>query len=321
MKALVIIFGKDGKILPASLELFSAARILADEITAVCVGNDGQYSDMTSRYCGRVIRVSIEDTLEFRSLTSVFARIAENEKADYVLLPGSDDGKKLTGGTAAKLDGVGFTQVTGIECRDHEVMFTRPIFSGTIYEHIKIGRNPVVFSTKQGSFSVPEPAKTAGIVECFELSREEEKREITRLKNVTEITQDENLEDAYIVVAGGRGVGDENGFQLVKELASALGGMTGATRMAIDNGWIDRTHQVGQSGKNVSPKLYIACGISGAVQHTCGISDQSFLVTINKDEEAPIFKIADVGIVGDVKKILPEMIREVEKWSIYNKAE
>lgn len=316
MKALVIIFGKDGKILPASLELFSAARILADEVAAVCVGNDGQYGESAAGYCSRVIRVISEETLETRSMTSVLARIAAMEKADYILLPGTEDGKKLIGGTAAKMDGAGFTQVTGIECKEREVVLTRPIFSGTIYEHVRIGRRPIVFSTKPGSFAVPVPEKTAGTVECFELSREEQKKTVTRLKNVTEITQDENLEDADIVVAGGRGVGDEDGFRLVKELASVLGGMTGATRMAIDNGWIDRTHQVGQSGKNVSPKLYIACGISGAVQHTCGISDQSFLVAINKDEEAPIFKIADVGIVGDVKKILPEMIREVEKWKL-----
>lgn len=313
MKALVIFFEKDGKVIPASLELVSAAGLITDEITAVYAGEDEMCGNAAD-YCSRVIRVSVKSDGDPRTLISAFAKIAKAEKADYILLPGTAAGKELTGGIAAKLDGAGFNQVTDIECRDKEIVFTRPVFSGTIYEHISIRRNHVVFSTKPGSFPTPEMKKNRGKIEIFELSEEERTGKSEKMKMVIEIVQEANLEEADIVVAGGRGVGDEDGFRLVEELATALGGMTGATRMAIDNGWIDRTHQVGQSGKNVAPKLYIACGISGAVQHTCGISEQSFLVAINKDEEAPIFKIADVGIVGDVKKILPEMIRQVRSW-------
>lgn len=320
MKALVIFFEKDGTVIPASLELVSAAGLIADEITAVYAGEDGTCGNAAD-YCSRVIYAAVKHDADPRTLTSVFAKIAKAEKADYILLPGTAAGKELTGGIAAKLDGAGFNQVTDIECRDKEcrdkeIVFTRPVFSGMIYEHIGIRRNQVVFSTKPGSFPVPEMEKNRGKIEVFELSGEEQTGKSEKMKTVIEIAQQANLEEADIVVAGGRGVGDEDGFRLVEELASALGGMIGATRMAIDNGWIDRTHQVGQSGKNVAPKLYIACGISGAVQHTCGISEQSFLVAVNKDEEAPIFQIADVGIVGDVKKVLPEMIREAERWKL-----
>lgn len=122
-----------------------------------------------------------------------------------------------------------------------------------------------------------------------------------------------NLEEAAVVVAGGRGMGDEEGFVLCRQLADVLGGAVGATRPAVENNWIGRTHQIGQSGKIVKPDLYIACGISGSAQHVSGMIDSKFIVAVNKDENAPIFQFSDVGIVGDVKKILPLLIEEIRK--------
>ena len=121
-----------------------------------------------------------------------------------------------------------------------------------------------------------------------------------------------NLEEAKVIVAGGRGMGSEEGFGLCKDLADILGGVVGATRPAIENGWINRTHQVGQSGKIVNPDLYIACGISGATQHVSGMTGSKYIVAINKDEDAPIFSVADVGIVGDAKQILPLFIEAIK---------
>ena len=128
---------------------------------------------------------------------------------------------------------------------------------------------------------------------------------------VKELSESVNLEDAEVIVAGGRGMGSAENFQLVCELAQLLGGVVGASRPAIEDGWVPRNHQVGQSGKIVAPKLYIACGISGAMQHVSGMSGSGYIVAINKDEDAPIFDVADVGIVGNVTDILPLMIEEI----------
>ncbi len=130
---------------------------------------------------------------------------------------------------------------------------------------------------------------------------------------VQKISETVNLEDADVVVAGGRGMGSAENFKLVEKLASLLGGVVGATRPVIEDGWISRAHQVGQSGKIVSPSLYIACGISGATQHVTGMTSSRFIVAINKDEDAPIFEIANVGVVGDVMKVLPVMMEEIRK--------
>ena len=132
-------------------------------------------------------------------------------------------------------------------------------------------------------------------------------------KVVQEITETINLEGADVVVTGGRGMGSAENYQMVSELAALLGGVVGATRPAMEEGWISRAHQVGQSGKIVAPKLYIACGVSGAMQHISGIMGSKYIVAINKDESASIFDIADVGIVGDVKEVLPVMIEEIRK--------
>ena len=133
------------------------------------------------------------------------------------------------------------------------------------------------------------------------------------IDTVKEISESVNLEEAEVIVSGGRGMGNAENFKLVEELARVLGGVVGATRPAIENGWISRAHQVGQSGKIVAPKLYIACGISGATQHTSGMSGSNYIVAINKDEDAPIFEIANIGIVGNVTEILPVMIEEMKK--------
>ena len=137
---------------------------------------------------------------------------------------------------------------------------------------------------------------------------------MTRITDrIKEVTEAVNLEEAEVIVAGGRGMGSKEGFEMVKELARVCGGVVGATRPAIEDEWIGRSHQVGQSGKIVAPKLYIACGISGATQHVSGMIGSGYIVAINKDEDAPIFDVADVGIVGDVHKILPLMIEAIQK--------
>ena len=130
---------------------------------------------------------------------------------------------------------------------------------------------------------------------------------------IKEVAETVNLEEADVIVSGGRGMGSKENFQLVQELADICGGVVGATRPAIEDEWVPRSHQVGQSGKIVAPKLYIACGISGATQHISGMIGSGYIVAINKDEDAPIFDVADVGIVGDATKVIPLLIEEIKK--------
>ena len=203
------------------------------------------------------------------------------------------------------------SDVTGMSTTDGKVIYTRPAYGGTVLEHIEVEGTAVV-TVRNGSFSKPETSATAAVTEKkVEVSASAIKAKIIDV--VKEIGESVNLEEAQVIVAGGRGMGSAEGFKLVEELASVLGGVVGATRPAIEDGWISRAHQVGQSGKIVAPKLYIACGISGATQHTSGMTGSNYVIAINKDEDAPIFEIANVGIVGNVAEILPVMIEEMKK--------
>ena len=172
----------------------------------------------------------------------------------------------------------------------------------------------IVKTVRGGSFSKSIEEGKAGkiIEETIEIAEE---TVFTKIANVVkEISEAVNLEDADVIVSGGRGMGSKENFALVQQLADVCGGVVGATRPAIEEEWIGRSHQVGQSGKIVAPKLYIACGVSGATQHVSGMIGSGYIIAINKDEDAPIFDIADVGIVGDAMKILPLMIEEIKKY-------
>ena len=171
----------------------------------------------------------------------------------------------------------------------------------------------IVADGDQYVFTCPEEGKAGKIIEeTIEIAEE---TVFTKIANVVkEISEAVNLEDADVIVSGGRGMGSKENFALVQQLADVCGGVVGATRPAIEEEWIGRSHQVGQSGKIVAPKLYIACGVSGATQHVSGMIGSGYIIAINKDEDAPIFDIADVGIVGDAMKILPLMIEEIKKY-------
>ena len=186
-------------------------------------------------------------------------------------------------------------------------------YSGAINAEVAIKDAATQVATiRSGAFSkLEDPAK--GTVAASDVKVADGAVKAKVLDTVTEITESVNLEDAEVIVAGGRGMGTKEDFALVEELAKVLGGEVGASRPAIEDGWVAKNHQVGQSGKIVAPKLYIAAGISGATQHISGITGSDYIVAINKDEDAPIFSVADVGIVGDAKKVLPIMIEEMKK--------
>jgi electron transfer flavoprotein alpha subunit len=195
------------------------------------------------------------------------------------------------------------------------VAWIRPAFGGNLMARILCPENrPQVGTVRPGVFKKPEPDPSRSaeiVVEPLSFAKEKIRTQIVEV--IRAAGEQVNLEGADIIISGGRGVGGPEGFAPLKELAELVGGSVGASRAAVDAGWIPHAHQVGQTGKTVAPKLYVACGISGAIQHLAGMSGSDCVVAINKDPEAPIFEVADFGIVGDLKEVVPMMIDEVKK--------
>lgn len=308
MKALLFIETDKEKVLGGSIELISALRELDAEGTAIVVNNKA-VAEKASDFGVPV--TFVDGASDCDTLTEVLSEIVKEQNPDIVLLANTAMAKDIAPRIAGRV-GLGcVSDVTGISKDDGKIIYTRPAYGGTILEHIVVDGTAVV-TVRNGSFPKPEASSKAEVTEkTIEVQADVVKAKI--IDRVKEISESVNLEEAEVIVSGGRGLGSEENFKLVEELARVLGGVVGATRPAIENGWIPRTHQVGQSGKIVSPKLYIACGISGATQHTSGMSSSNYIVAINKDEEAPIFEIADVSIVGNVNEILPVMIEEMKK--------
>lgn len=308
MKALLFIETDGEKALGGSLELISAVKALDAEGTALIVGNRAAADTVAALE----IPVIFTDTAtDCDTLTEVLSQTVKEQNPDIVLLANTALAKDIAPRIAGRMCLGCVSDVTGMSKTDGKVIYTRPAYGGTILEHIEVEGTAVV-TVRNGSFPKPEAASNAGVTEKkVEIPADAVKAKI--VDTVKEISESVNLEEAQVIVSGGRGMGNAENFKLVEELARVLGGVVGATRPAIEDGWISRAHQVGQSGKIVAPKLYIACGISGATQHTSGMSGSNYIVAINKDEDAPIFEIANIGIVGNVTEILPVMIEEMKK--------
>ncbi|MGK0466150.1 electron transfer flavoprotein subunit alpha/FixB family protein [Clostridium sp.] len=311
MKALLFIETDGEKVLGGGLELISAVKALDAEGTALIVGNRAA-ADTVATFGIPVI--FIETATDCDTLTEVLSETVKEQNPDIVLIANTTLSKDIAPRIAGRMCLGCVSDVIGMNKTDGKVIYTRPAYGGTILEHIEVEGTAVV-TVRKGSFLKPEVSSNAGVTEKkVEIPASAVKAKIVDI--VKEICESVNLEEAQVIVSGGRGMGNEANFKLVEELARVLGGVVGATRPAIENGWISRTHQVGQSGKIVAPKLYIACGISGATQHTSGMSGSNYIVAINKDEEAPIFDIANIAIIGNVTEVLPVMIEEMKKATV-----
>ncbi|WP_017212932.1 electron transfer flavoprotein subunit alpha/FixB family protein [Clostridium beijerinckii] len=308
MKALLFIETDGEKALGGSIELINAAKALNAEGTALVVGNKA-IADTIAAFG---IPVIFTDTAtDCDTLTELLSETVKEENPDIVLLANTTLAKDVAPRIAGRMNLGCVSDVIGMSKADDKVIYTRPAYGGTILEHIEVEGTAVV-TVRNGSFPKPEATSNADVTEKkIEIPADAIKAKI--INTVKEISESVNLEEAEVIVSGGRGMGSAENFKLVEELARVLGGVVGATRPAIEDGWISRAHQVGQSGKIVAPKLYIACGISGATQHTSGMTGSNYIVAINKDEEAPIFEVANVAIVGNVNEILPIMIEEMKK--------
>jgi electron transfer flavoprotein alpha subunit len=308
MKALLFIETDGEKVLGGSLELISALKALDAEGKALVAGN--RLAADTVAALGIPVTF-VDSATDGDTLTAVLAEITKEENPDIVLLANTALSKDIAPRIAVRMDMGCVSDVTQINKIDEKLIYTRPAYNGTILENIEV-EGSTVLTIRNGSFEKPEASSTADVIEKqLVIAEDDVKAKI--IDTVKEITESVNLEEAEVIVSGGRGMGSAENFELVKELASVLGGVVGATRPPIEEGWISRAHQVGQSGKIVAPKLYIACGISGAAQHTSGMMGSSYIVAVNKDEDAPIFEFANLSIVGNVSDILPLMIEEMKK--------
>ena len=307
MKAFAFIEVKEGALVMGSLEAATAAKALGD-VTGVVVGFP-ELAAKAAEFGFPVISVKAEGTNP-DEIVAALAAVAKEKGAEGVFFAGTQLGKDLAPRLASRLATGCITDITGLEAEGGAVLYTRPAFGGTVIEKLKNNGKVQVATVRSGSFDKPAAGAASPVEEFDPALGDVVKAKI--VEAAKEITEAINLEGADIIVSGGRGMGDEAGFKLVEELASVLGAQIGATRPVIEAGWISRAHQIGQSGKIVAPKLYIACGVSGAMQHISGAMASKYIVAINKDPDASIFSVADLGIVGDAKQILPLLIDAVK---------
>jgi electron transfer flavoprotein alpha subunit len=314
---------RDGEIRKVAHEVVTAARTLADalgtEVHAVLLGGPGTAAAAAElgRHGADKVFVGESDAFANYSaegFTTVIAGFIQEHGCDAALFPASSLGRDLAPRVAARL-GVGYANdCVAVEVQGGQVVATRPEYSGKLVTQVAATGKPAVLSLRANVFLATENAK-AGEVQTLDVSVNQADFGAIVREIKAGAAEKMDVGEAPIVISGGRGLGSPENFKLLEDLAEAFGGKAavGASRAVVDAGWRPHAEQVGQTGKTVSPTLYIAVGISGAVQHLAGMRTARYIVAINKDPEAPIFKMADYGIVGDLHQILPRMTEEVRK--------
>ena len=244
---------------------------------------------------------------------AVLAAAARKTGAAYVFLSATALGRDLAARTAAKLEAGLASDCIQVEIAGGELRLKRPVYSGKAVATVRLSGTPALATLRPNAFPLIQLSGRSPAVETLDTGLDPARIRARTVELKASEGGEVDVSEASIVVAGGRAMKGPENFALIRELARALGGATGASRAAVDAGWIGHQYQVGQTGKVVSPNLYIACGISGAIPHVAGMSTSKVIVAINKDPEAPIFKLADYGIVGDLYEILPRLTEEVRR--------
>lgn len=318
---LVYVEAAEGKAKNVGLEILTPAKIAADggKVTAVVIGKGVEEAAKQAITYGADMAVVVDgadyEVYNTDVYTNALVEVIKKYAPNAVFVGATADGKDLAPNVAAKFGSGCVTNVTGLALDGDKIVYTSPVYAGGILND-DVCESEIEFALlRSGAFKKAEPdeSKVGEIVmEEFPCPADAIRTKVADV--VKEISETVNLEEADIIVAGGRGVGSAENFAILKDLADALGGVIGATRAPIEAGWISRAYQIGQSGKSVAPKLYFACGISGATQHVAGITGADFIVAINKDEDAAIFDIANIGIVGNLLDIVPVITEEVKKF-------
>lgn len=313
-----------GKVKGVSLELLGQGRKMADDLgeklVAIIPGNEIEdFAKMAIHYgADEAIVVDQKELKDYSTdgYTKAMCTLIKKYNPAVLLIGATNNGRDLGPRVSSRMQ-TGLTAdctELGVDSETRLVKWTRPAFGGNLMATILCpDHRPQIGTVRPGVFKKPEEdtgRKGEIIHETVEFGPDEIRTRIVEV--ITEAGgADVNLEEAEIIVSGGRGVGGPEGFEVLKELADEIGAQIGASRAAVDSGWISSLHQVGQTGKSVGPKIYIACGISGAIQHVAGMSSSDVIIAINKDPDAPIFNIADYGIVGDLFEIIPELTKRI----------
>ncbi len=298
------------ELLKGPLGVLSKAATLGDDVAAVVAGSGVRgLAEGAGAYGAARVYVADDPALEAplpQPRVDVIARLVRENGIDTVLFANSVLAADVAAGVAARLDAGLNWDLTDLASEDGRLVGKRPALQDSVYVDVGWKGEPRVALFRSGAF---DAAETGGQAEVEEVAVELEdfSTAARMVEQAHEESEGPSIEDAEVVVAGGRGLGGPENFTLVEELAKALGGAVGATRAVVDAGWYPYSTQVGQTGKTVAPKLYIACGISGAIQHKVGMQSAGTIVAINKDPNAPIFDFADVGVVGDLTQIAPKL--------------
>lgn len=315
---LVVVERRDGSLRNVSFEVLNAAQQMTNggEVTAVVFGKGAsdEAQQLAQYGADNVYIVTNEELNEYSTdaFSQALTEVVQTIKPDVILVGHTAMGRDLAPRTAARLELGLISDCTGVEVDGEEITFIRPIYSGKLFQKKRVKEGIIFASIRPNNIAIGEPdaQRTANVTET--------QATITNIRTiikdvVKKTTGKVDLTEAKIIVSGGRGVKSAEGFGPLYELADVLGAAVGASRAACDAGYCDYAMQVGQTGKVVTPDLYIACGISGAVQHLAGMSNSKVIVAINKDPDAPIFKVADYGIVGDLFEVIPILIEEFRK--------
>ncbi len=307
---------RDAELRKVSFEAVSEGRRLADglgtDLTAVILGSGVEgFADQLKKYGPDKILVADDPALaEYTTdaYTNVLTELIHASDPAVIIMGASAQGKDLAGRLAARLDAGVAMDCVGIKLDNGNLIYTRPMFGGKILADVEIEGNPQIVAIRPNVMDINEVSKNC-VTEKPAVQVGEIKTKVVEKK--METGDKIELTEADIIVSGGRGTGGD--YALIEALANELGAAVGASRSAVDEGWRPHSDQVGQTGKTVSPTLYIACGISGAIQHLAGMSTSKYIVAINKDEEAPIFSRADYGIHGDLFEVVPAITEAVKK--------
>ncbi|MGH3037379.1 MAG: electron transfer flavoprotein subunit alpha/FixB family protein [Gaiellaceae bacterium] len=310
MSTLVYLEDHEGELVAGSLGVLSKAAHLGDEVAAVvCGAGVKELAAGAGRFGAARVLVADDPALEAplpQPRVDVLAALVGEQGFDTVLFAASVLTADVAAGLAARL-GAGLNwDLVDLELRDGALVGKRPALQDSVYVDVGWKGEPRLALVRAGTF---EPAEAGGEAEVVDVPVEIQdfSTRAVMVERAHAESEGPSIEDADVIVAGGRGLGEPDKFALLEELAKALGGAVAATRAVVDAGWYPYASQVGQTGKNVSPKLYVACGISGAIQHKVGMQSSGTVVAINKDANAPIFEYADLGVVGDLHEIVPKL--------------
>ena len=314
---------RDGELQKVSLELLGEGRKIADKLgvklTALLIGDNIKgLADNLGRHGADEVLVVENELLKHYTTdgyTKVICDLANERKPGILFIGATFIGRDLGPRVAARLS-TGLTAdctVLDVEVEKGDLLATRPAFGGNLMATIACpDHRPQMATVRPGVFSKLQDTDREFKVEVVDIVLEAKDIRTNIIEVVKEAKEIVDISEANFIVAGGRGVGSKENFKMLEELAEALGGTVAGSRAAIENGWLERDYQVGQTGKTVRPNIYIACGISGAIQHVAGMQDSDLIIAINKDENAPIMATADYAIVGDLFKVIPEMTAQVK---------